>query len=159
MDLFETRDFDLFISYVKRKNDSMYPKMWDDSLLTKDAFDKMYGNYRMFLAMVDGRTIGGFVLLDHDYSYWNEKDNEDEAYYIHKIFVLKEYNGLKYGHEMIYEVANIAVANKKDYIRLDCRKHLTSLNNYYEEIGFGVVREMESPISGTMNLRQAILVK
>ena len=41
-------DLNLFLKAIRIKNNSMNPKMWDESSLTKSAFDQVYEQYLPF---------------------------------------------------------------------------------------------------------------
>ncbi len=154
MEINKTDDISLFISYISQKNESMPTPMWKPEQLTIEHFNELYGNYQAYLITEGNTVIGGFLLLEHDYTCWNDIENLDQAFYIHKIFVLKEYNGKGYGHKAIQEIISIGKSLNKKYIRLDCRLHNESLNRYYEQEGLQIVRTTYSPYSGEMNLRQ-----
>lgn len=148
------KNIDDFLHYIRIKNNSLPSKMWSDDQLTVESFNKIYHQYEAFLVEEQGEIIGGYLLLDTDYSYWSEKENLDKAYYIHKLFILDRYNGQGYSNKIITHIKNYAKEKKKDYLRLDCRRHTQKLNDLYESLGFQFKREFNSEFSGSMNLRE-----
>ena len=154
MQLKEIDDITEFLYYLNQKNDSMDPPMWKKEDITKEHFQEIYDEYQIFLAVEDEIVIGGLLLLQHDYNYWNEQENKDNCFYIHKLFILPAYNGKGYSKRIVDEVEKIARKHGKMAIRLDSRVYLTSLNALYDRLGFTIQRVMESSLSGTMNLRQ-----
>ena len=155
----QQNNLDLFLKSIKIKNNSMNPKMWSDGSLTKKVFDQTYQNYQIFLAYEKQEIIGGFLLLEHDFSYWNKLDNLDACFYIHKLFILPEFNGQGYTTKIMDWIKAYAKENQKIYLRLDCRKPNQKLNLLYEKEGFHIKRSMTSPLSGLMNLRECKIKK
>ena len=147
-------DLNLFLKAIRIKNNSMNPKMWDESSLTKSAFDQVYDLYLPFLVYEDQKIMGGFLLLEQDFSYWNSIDNQDSCFYIHKLFILPEFNGQGYTTKIMNWIKIYAKQHCKTYLRLDCRQNNPKLNSLYEKEAFLIKRSMISPLSGPMNLRE-----
>ena len=154
MEIRKVKDIEEFLYYIRIKNNSMEEKMWSETQLTQESFDTLYHHYDAYLVTIDQQIIGGYLLLENDYSYWNEKDNQDHAYYIHKLFILAPYNKKGYSRQIIDHIKNIAQTQNKDYLRLDCRYQNIKLNQLYDKLGFKIVRKFNSPVSGKMNLRE-----
>ena len=150
----EIKDINRFLYYLNLKNNSMESPMWKKEEITVEYFSKIYSTYKIYLVKEEEKVIGGFLLLDHDYTYWSNEENEKSCYYIHKLFILKEYNKKGYSPQIIQAIIKEGKKHNKKAIRLDSRSHLISLNHFYENLGFRVVRVMISPYSGKMNLRE-----
>lgn len=158
MEIKEINDVEVFLKYLRIKNDDLFKskgiKMWSDDSLSVTGLNEVYNTYQMFLAIKNNDVIGCFILLEKDYSYWNNQENLDSAYYIHKLVVLPKYNGNGYAKEIIASIKEYALKRNKKYLRLDCRLHNNALNNLYESVGFKIKRPMISKFSGEMNLRE-----
>ena len=111
-----------FLNYIKIKNDSLPQKMWSDESLTIQGLKEVYDTYETYLVYEDEHVIGGFLLLEKDYSYWTPEENQDNAYYIHKLFVLPQFNGRGYAGKIMVKIKEYAKLEHKDYLRLDCRR-------------------------------------
>ncbi len=143
-----------FLYYIRIKNNSLPTQMWTDDSLTLEGLKEVYNTYETYLVYEEEAVIGGFLLLETDYSYWSEEENKDNAYYVHKLFVLPEFNGRGYAGKIMNEIKDIAKQQGKDYLRLDCRRHNVKLNQLYEGLEFKFKREYDSNFSGEMNLRE-----
>lgn len=157
MKILKTNDIQEFIKYIVIKNNSI--KMWEPSSLTKEKFDIIYSKYTPYLIYNDSDVIGGFLLLDQDYSYWNDEDNLDKANYLHKFFILPQYNGQGLSNKILSLIKEISVSNGKDYLRLDCRQSIPKIRSIYENAGFIMIREFNSEYSGAMYLMEYNLNK
>lgn len=74
--------------------------MWNPKYLSKEEFLKKYSNCEIFIAKENKEVIGGFVLVESDRSFWNNDENKDSAYYIHKLVIKDDYTGKGYtGYE------------------------------------------------------------
>ena len=143
-----------FLAHIKIKNDSLLQKMWSDESLTVQGLEEVYDTYETYLVYEDEDVIGGFLLLEKDYSYWTPEENQDNAYYVHKLFVLPQFNGRGYAGKIMERIKEYAKQEHKDYLRLDCRRHNEKLNHLYESLDFQFKREFDSNFSGEMNLRE-----
>ena len=75
--------------------------MWNPEYLSKEEFLKKYIDCEMFIAQEDKDIIGGFVLVESDHSFWNNDENNESAYYIHKLVIKDDYTGKGYtGYEV-----------------------------------------------------------
>lgn len=154
MEIVKLETPDLFLKYIRIKNDSLENKMWSDHALTIEGFEEIYSTYQTFLVYDQKKIIGGYLLLEQDFSYWSDEENKENAFYIHKLFVLPQFNGRGYSRKIVEEIKQYAKIMHKDYVRLDCRRFNEKLNTLYEMMEFKFKREFDSSFSGPMNLRE-----
>lgn len=101
----------------------------------KSEFEDGIKNGYYFILEKDNEIISGFE-LSTDSKYWN--DENTKAYYIYKL-VTKV--GNKEIGKLVFDICkDLAKANNKDYLRLDCLSTNAKLNDIYENHGFKLVR-------------------
>lgn len=121
--------------------ESINQPMWNPDNLNPVNFEKMYPNETPYLIYRGKDTIGGFILLEHDNGLWNEEENKQKAFYIHKLVIKSEFSGQGYSEESIELIKKIAVQAGISYLRLDCYGDRPYLIKLYEECGFHQKRE------------------
>lgn len=116
--------------------------MWNPEYLSKEEFLKKYINCEMFIAQDHKEVIGGFVLVESDPSFWNNDEDKESAYYIHKLVIKDGYTGKGYAKEVIELIKKYSISQCKNYLRLDCYGDRKYLNKLYRECGFTLKREV-----------------
>ncbi|BCN29314.1 GNAT family N-acetyltransferase [Anaeromicropila herbilytica] len=117
--------------------------MWNPKYLSKEEFLKKYNNCKMFVIQESEEVVGGFVLIENDQSFWNSEENNDAAYYIHKLVIKDGYTGKGYAKDAIEWVKDYSISKSKTYLRLDCYGDREYLKKLYRECGFTLKREIQ----------------
>lgn len=81
-------------------------------------------------------TVDGFA----DPEFWSADDSPDDALYVHRMVVDRNYAGKHIGKALLDWATNLAIAQGKAWLRLDAWATNTALHNYYERQGFSLVR-------------------
>jgi len=116
--------------------------MWDESQFTLESLKENYGNPEYFIGRINGKIVGGFILIEYDQRYWPEK--KDDAFYFHKFIVKNEYCGKGYSDEMIRWVIKYSKNNKKKYVRLDYDGDRKYIKDLYTKNGFKPVETLSN---------------
>lgn len=103
-------------------------------------FEKQMEENKLFVVKKGKSILGGFLLKEEDSKYWSDC-NKVKAYYIHHFATKIGEKGL--GKIMIAFAIKEAKKNKKEYLRLDCVAHNQKLNNYYQELGFEYIGNIQ----------------
>ncbi|MBD3922149.1 GNAT family N-acetyltransferase [Paenibacillus sp. PR3] len=96
----------------------------------------------VYVAEHEGTIVGTYVLTWSDPMIWRELDHND-AGYIHRFAVNRDYKGLGMGTLLIHSAIEEIRRRGKKVVRLDCMAENPRLNQYYREFGFGFVRRLE----------------
>lgn len=88
----------------------------------------------LYLVKIAGSIAGTFILQWEDRYFWGE--TPDDAGYIHKLAVRREYSGKKVGRYILNWAENRIVAEGRTFLRLDCQAKNLEINRYYVEAGF-----------------------
>jgi diamine N-acetyltransferase len=110
--------------------------------------DNIYNTGTLRTAMEDGSQQ--FILLKNETvcqafaSYGQRKENP-VVYKLHKIYVLPENHGKGYGALMIQEIKKRLLAQNIRILDLNVNRY-NAARNFYEKIGFEVIREEDVPI-------------
>jgi GNAT superfamily N-acetyltransferase len=91
--------------------------------------------------------IVGTITLDKnaDPEFWMPGDSPDEALYIHRMIVRREFAGAEVGSAVIDWASQRAAAAGKRWLRLDAWRTNPRLQRYYAQHGFKLVRTVELP--------------
>jgi GNAT superfamily N-acetyltransferase len=96
----------------------------------------MYPDNEPYLVYLGEQIIGGFVLLEHDRFLWSEEENNQRAFYIHKLVIKREFAGKGYAGKSIALIKDLALKEGVSYLRLDCYADRAYLMKLYEDCGF-----------------------
>lgn len=90
----------------------------------------------------EGHTIVGTITVDEfaDLDFWTEADDLDSALYVHRMAVRREDAGQGIGAFMLEWAAKLGRDHGKLRLRLDANRDNTSLQRYYQELGWQHVR-------------------
>ncbi len=116
--------------------------MWYKGFLEKDTFIKKYNSPECFVASIDEKPIGGFILLDCYDFYWREHSG---ASYLNKLVVSKGFTGKGYAHRMIEWAKEYAIKAGKIKIRLSCYEDRPYLMKLYHECRFNLIETQTMP--------------
>ena len=101
----------------------------------KSEFEEVIckGNY--FILERNNKIVAGFE-LSTDSKYWD--DSRSKAYYIYKLVTRV---GNKEIGNLVFDICKeLAKANNKEYLRLDCFSSNKKLNDIYEKHNFKLVK-------------------
>lgn len=126
--------------WLNQKDIEQWGEWYYTEMYNKEYFMKKMQTDRLYVAKEKDEVLGSFLLKTEDQDYW--EDNES-AYYIHH-FVTKLGNP-NLGIKMLKFMENLAKKNSIHYLRLDCMKTNTRLNEYYSKYGFEERGEGEEP--------------
>ena len=65
-------------------------------------------------------------------------NNQDEAHYIHKLAIQRQYSGSSLGRNILALLKSEARQKNISFLRLDCVAHNDKLRAYYESCGFNL---------------------
>jgi ribosomal protein S18 acetylase RimI-like enzyme len=100
------------------------------------------------------RVISGgeqkFLLLSengspHGFASFGVRDDSQEVYKLHKIYVLPQDQGKGYGKKLIEEVLRLIRKNDMHILDLNVNR-FNPAKSFYEKMGFRVIREEDIPI-------------
>jgi len=125
--------------------------LWDESQFTLENLRNKYDNPAYYICRVNGKIIGGFILIEFDRICWPEK-KDDDAYYFHKFVVKNDYCGKGYADEIIKWVIQYGKEKNKKYVRLDYDGERQYIHDLYTRNGF-------CPVGTSQNERVKKLIK
>ncbi|MGY1437162.1 GNAT family N-acetyltransferase [Streptomyces reniochalinae] len=105
-------------------------------------------------------TAATVTLAPPDMDFWREGDDPDNAVYVAKLITGRRAAGQQLGGRVLDWVGAVARDRRRKWVRLDCWRANTALQNYYLREGFAHVRT-EAPahrLSGWMAQRDATVV-
>lgn len=88
-----------------------------------------------FLAFVDDVPMGTVRYQTSDFEFWPDA-TEDEAAYIHRLAVRRDYAGGKLSHQIMSWAVARAKEHGYKYLRLDTESSRLKLRGVYEKFGF-----------------------
>lgn len=74
--------------------------------------------------------------MEHDGFLWNEEENNQKAFYIHKLVIKPEFSGKGYAQKSISLIKDLALQEGIAYLRLDCYEDRAYLMKLYDDCGF-----------------------
>ncbi|SDH65759.1 Acetyltransferase (GNAT) family protein [Actinokineospora alba] len=88
------------------------------------------------------REVVGTITVDEfaDMDFWTEADDLDSALYVHRMAVRREDAGRGIGAFMLEWAAKLGRDHGKSRLRLDANRDNTSLQRYYQRLGWQHVR-------------------
>jgi ribosomal protein S18 acetylase RimI-like enzyme len=98
-----------------------------------------------YLVFLDDELAGTITLKERDPIFW--PDAPHDALYLHRVAVRRQHQGL--GDFLISWAERRALAQGKEYLRLDCWKQNMSLRRYYEDRGFEYKGDIQGLNEGT----------
>lgn len=117
-------------------------EQWKPNLFTMDSVQEQYKNAELFVAKTNELVVGCFSVQWSDELIWQELNNDD-AGYIHKLVVAREFKGHHIGaHLLACAEEYIKFAGKRSS-RLDCKADNERLNAFYRDAGYRFVTKVE----------------
>lgn len=121
----------------------------------RDRITRALDRGEVFLAEVDGRPIATLQVDCHaDPEFWTAEDEPEDALYLHRMAVTREFAGTGIGAVLLDWASERAAAVGKRWLRLDAWKDNAGLHRYYESQGFILVRVIDLPHRGSGALFQ-----
>jgi ribosomal protein S18 acetylase RimI-like enzyme len=117
-------------------------KVWNDSQLTREKLLMDIGEENFYIGKVSDDNACCMILQWNDTQFWpNTKENE--AGYIHKLCVRREYSGEGLSKKMVEFAVQECRKRNVGYLRLDTGWNKKKLCNLYESLGFELVGKVE----------------
>ena len=98
-----------------------------------------FKNDEFFLICQEDEAIGCFWLQWDDEIFWAQRD--EASGYAHSFTIAHHLAGQHIGKRALAMIEDCCRQQGKDYLRLDCGKHVARLCQYYEAYGFRSVGE------------------
>lgn len=114
--------------------------LWKAEDVKWDALAKSYRIEEFYIASLDSKPAGCFVLLDYDPFFWPDV-KKSEALFIHKLAVTKAARKQGIGNALMDYSKEEAGRRHISSVRLDCHQHRDKLRAFYEKQGFVCVDE------------------
>ena len=123
---------------------------WSDREIGAQAITKWMATIR------DGRTwlihdeetdrvVGTVSRGPADMDFWTDEDRPESAFYLYKLIVRRDAAGSGVGSLVLDWACQIAALEGREWVRLDCWRTATGLQDYYERLGFKHVRTEAPP--------------
>jgi GNAT superfamily N-acetyltransferase len=109
--------------------------MWRDDELDSDRVHKDVEAGSFYLAYYDGEPAGTIKFQLEDARFWPDLPG-NEAAYVHRIAVKRQFAGKGVSSKMLEWAANHAASLGRSYLRLDCEADRQALRAIYERFGF-----------------------
>lgn len=114
-------------------------RVWLDEWLTPDELITQEAKPENFcIGKIDGNTVCAFILQNSDSEYWKKSSNE-EAVYLHKLCVKREYAHRNMTKLVIEAIKEECRKNDIKYIRLDTGLDEKVVRKIYLNAGFKIV--------------------
>lgn len=123
-----------------REKDIDYWQDWlDPPAEFVDWIKNGFKNNEFYLIYQENKIVGCFRLQWTDELFWGQRD--ETAGYVHSFTIARCLVGQHIGERVLALIENYCRQQGKDYLRLDCGKHVVRLCQYYEVCGFRNVGE------------------
>ena len=119
-------------------------RVWRDEWLTKKeliTIDAQPENF--YIGKMDGVAVCAFILQRRDSEYW--ADAQDEAVYLHKLCVRREFAGKNMTRFIIEAIKQLCKKEGIRYIRLDTALDEKIVRKIYLKLGFKIVDIIDYP--------------
>ncbi|MFJ3366455.1 GNAT family N-acetyltransferase [Streptomyces anthocyanicus] len=96
---------------------------------------------RTWVLTTEGGSIVGTVSRGPaDRDFWQEDDRPESAFYLYKLMTSRAVAGGGLGSLVLDWACRVAALEARPWVRIDCWRTNTGLQNYYEKLGFSHVR-------------------
>jgi GNAT superfamily N-acetyltransferase len=96
--------------------------------------ERHFADGDVYLAFVADQPAGTFALFEADPAVWG--DQPPDALYLHGLAVRRAYAGSGLGYDLLRQAEQIAAAQGKQFLRLDCWAGSDALRRFYVSAGF-----------------------
>lgn len=120
-------------------------RIWPDEWLTKEeliTIDAQPENF--YVGKTDGNTVCAFILQWNDSEFWGNAQ-ENEAVYLHKFCVRREFAGRNITKLVIETIKKLCREKGIKYIRLDTALDEKVIRKIYLNAGFRIVDILDHP--------------
>lgn len=93
----------------------------------------------------DAQVIATVSINEPDPDFWGWSDDQDEALYLSKMIVSRQYAGHDLGGAILNWASQRARADGLRWLRIDVRRDNSALHRYYLAHGFEYVRTYHAP--------------
>lgn len=128
--------------------------VWVPGQFSRETFLDQISKGEVYLAIVDRKPVGTFILQWSDPFFWGEQP--PVAGYVHKFAVRPEYSGRGIGLAMLSWAENRARQAGKTLLRLNCMADDRKIRDYYEHARFIHKGDVAKP-KATASLYEKIL--
>ncbi|WP_027109085.1 GNAT family N-acetyltransferase [Lacticigenium naphthae] len=127
-------------------------KQWNGILEGKDTHNtpQAIEKGEVYIVDLDNEPAGMFVLWDHQ-SEWDQElwgvDTSFDYYYLHRVTIHRKHAGKGLADKLLYKAIEVAQADHKKAVRLDCLATNAYLNQMYSRAGFekvGITKEHDA---------------
>lgn len=118
--------------------------------IAKDWLAKRISEHEVYLASVNGITIGTVTIQWSDEETWGEMP--DDAGYIHQIAIRRDFKGNGLGMGLLGWAEKRIASQNKQFARLDCWSENPKLCAYYENAGYIFQRLVATKYGWSVNL-------
>lgn len=137
-------------------------RQWPAGGFPAERIEPLIGEGVMYVLDAGARVPAATIAVDGhaDPEFWTSADRPDDALYVHKLAVGRDYSGQGLGEALLDWAALRAAVHGRPYLRLDCAKDNPRLQAYYRRVGFRHVRTVDLPhrASGALFERDACAV-
>lgn len=117
-------------------------KIWKDEQLTREKLLIDIDEDNFYIGKVSDSNACCMILQWNDTLFW-PKAKENEAGYMHKLCVRREYSGKGLSQKMVEFAVEECRRRNVGYLRLDAGWYKEKLHNLYESLGFEMVGKIE----------------
>lgn len=112
---------------------------WRPGELTEQRLRDWLGDGQVYAARLDGRLVGGLLLMWADPMFWGDRD--DDAGYVHGLLIDRSHKGAGLGQELLAFAEDTIRASGRSLARLDTVTSNEVLRRYYRTAGYTEVGE------------------
>lgn len=131
-------------------------------IIGEKQVDYMLDSFQSAPAIAEQIKLGYLyfaLILDHRQIGYAAFRIDNDALFLSKLYIQKEFRGNGFSHTVINYAEKLAREQKKNVVRLTCNKNNASSLAVYKKIGFKIVREEKTDIGGGFFMDDYILEK
>lgn len=116
---------------------------------------------RTWMVQDGDAVLATITLAPPDRDFWRSSDHPEDAVYVAKLITARAAKGQQLGGQLLDWAGQKACERRKPWVRLDCWRSNTALQDFYISEGFEHVRT-EAPLhrlSGWLGQRPAVVVR
>lgn len=125
--------------------------VWKDEYLTREKLMVNVNEDDFYIGQVNGNNACCMIIQWSDSFFW-PNSNENEAGYIHKLCVRRNYAGMGLSKQMVETAIEECKKRSVTYLRLDTGWTNKNLCDLYKSLGFEVVDKFVLANGGSMAL-------
>ena len=131
--------------WLEARNIIQWPLYWLDSKRDEIKTSvKQGGFYTLAIETVAHNEVAAIVeLKSNPEDIW--KSDNANALYIHKLAIRRKYENQGLGRKVLSLIKTRCLQENREFLRLDCVAHNSTLRKYYEANGFKLTAEVDTP--------------